>query len=491
VNRAEARETSRRAKFPLLGFDRQRTFGIPIASALLLLPCYWLPRIYAGDLSSHTYNAWLASTIEGQPSSGLVLKWQWTNILLDLLLSALLSVVDADWAQRLAVSLAILLFSWGAFALCATVANRWPWHILPVIALLAYGWTFHTGLFNFYLSCGFCFWAVACAWRVTVCRYVTAAALFALAWFAHAIPLIWALGFLLYALIHRNIRRPWGLAMPVIGVGLLFVVRLFLVSSFPTLGGIYQLLLTTGADQLWISEWISISLYITIIAVGIHLLLRLLEQYGTGFAIQLPELQFCFLTAVAVAVIPTRVHLPGFNHALGFIAERMSLLSGVMVCVCFSRLKFHPCHHALIGVIMAIFFSQVYVHGRRLHRLERELDRALLSVPLYARVISSICRTPGRVNLASHLIDRACIGRCWSYGNYEPSTGQFRIRATGANSFVLFDYADAWAIETGTYIIRRRDLPLYEVYSCGKNRDSVCVRQGNEGEVAGTRCVLQ
>jgi hypothetical protein len=31
---------------------------VPVSLGLLL-PCYWQPRIQAGDLSSHIYNAWL------------------------------------------------------------------------------------------------------------------------------------------------------------------------------------------------------------------------------------------------------------------------------------------------------------------------------------------------------------------------------------------------------------------------------------------------
>jgi len=33
-------------------------------SFLMLAPVYWQPRVQAGDLSSHIYNAWLAQLIE-------------------------------------------------------------------------------------------------------------------------------------------------------------------------------------------------------------------------------------------------------------------------------------------------------------------------------------------------------------------------------------------------------------------------------------------
>ena len=49
-------------------------------------PCYWQPRMQAGDLSSHIYNAWLAQLIESGRTQGLALVSQTTNILFDLML---------------------------------------------------------------------------------------------------------------------------------------------------------------------------------------------------------------------------------------------------------------------------------------------------------------------------------------------------------------------------------------------------------------------
>src|ERR1700687_3311199 len=63
-----------------------------LVSLLLLLPVYWQPRVQAGDLSSHIYNAWLAQLIETGKAPGLVVVSQTTNILFDLILSALFQV---------------------------------------------------------------------------------------------------------------------------------------------------------------------------------------------------------------------------------------------------------------------------------------------------------------------------------------------------------------------------------------------------------------
>src|SRR4051794_21374376 len=76
-------------------------------SILLLLPVYWQPRLQAGDLSSHIYNAWLAQFIETGHTQGLVMVQQTTNILFDVLLGAFFSVAGAEFAQRISVSIAV------------------------------------------------------------------------------------------------------------------------------------------------------------------------------------------------------------------------------------------------------------------------------------------------------------------------------------------------------------------------------------------------
>ena len=110
-----------------------------LTSLLLLAPVYWQPRLQAGDLSSHIYNAWLAQLIETGKAQGLVVVSQTTNILFDLMLSALFQVGGAEFAQRISVSLAVLTFVWGAFAFVSAVSGRKPWHLMPSIAMLAYG----------------------------------------------------------------------------------------------------------------------------------------------------------------------------------------------------------------------------------------------------------------------------------------------------------------------------------------------------------------
>src|SRR5579859_1082001 len=133
-------------------------------SAVLLIPCFWHRRIEAGDLASHVYNAWLVQLIERGQAPGLYLARQWNNVLFDLLLLKFGNLFGLPAAQRIAVAICVLVFFWGLFALIAAVSRRVPWAWLPCVAMLAYGWTFNIGFFNYYLSLGLGFFATAIVW---------------------------------------------------------------------------------------------------------------------------------------------------------------------------------------------------------------------------------------------------------------------------------------------------------------------------------------
>jgi hypothetical protein len=95
--------------------SRSRAIYVPV-SLLLLAPCHWQARLTEGDLSSHNYSSWLARLIESGRAEGLEAVHQTTNLLFDLILGGLIKIVGAGAAQRIAISLAVLTFVWGAFA---------------------------------------------------------------------------------------------------------------------------------------------------------------------------------------------------------------------------------------------------------------------------------------------------------------------------------------------------------------------------------------
>ena len=102
------------------------------------------------------------------------------------------------------------------------------------------------------------------------------------------------------------------------------------------------------------------------------------------------------------------------------------------------------------------------------------------------RVIATILPFVGsRVNI-NHIVDRACIGQCFSYGEYEPSTGQFHVRARPGNSFVVADDEYAGEIQAGNYIVQPHDLPMFQIYQCDLSMIKLCMRELAAGEKNGS-----
>ena len=122
-----------------------------MVALLLLVPCFWQPRIEAGDLASHTYNAWLAGQIERgkTPVGSVTLTHPLTNVLSDWALQALLYKIGRTGAERIVVGAAVEIFFWGAFFFVAAVTGERCWIIAPSLGMIAYGVIFHLGFLNF------------------------------------------------------------------------------------------------------------------------------------------------------------------------------------------------------------------------------------------------------------------------------------------------------------------------------------------------------
>ena len=85
-----------------------------------------------------------------------------------------------------------------------------------------------------------------------------------------------------------------------------------------------------------------------------------------------------------------------------------------------------------------------------------------------------------------HIVDRACIGRCFSYANYEPSSGQFRIRVRQGSQVAAASVEDSEDMQGGEYEVHEEDLPLKLVYQCDpRDLTKLCLRELAEGEKTG------
>ncbi|PWT99976.1 MAG: hypothetical protein C5B51_25985 [Terriglobia bacterium] len=434
-----------------------------LASLALLVPCFWQPRIQAGDLSSHIYNSWLAQLIESGRVDGLMIVRQTTNVLFDLLLSVLFRVFGAEWAQRAAVSIAVLVFVWGAFAFISKAAGRPAWHFIPCIAMLAYGWVFHMGFFNFYLGLGLCFWAMALVWEGKGPATALAAGLLLLAYTAHALPVLWTLGLIAYVWIARRVsqriraRILAGFLM-LMGAVHLAVNRTLVSHWSPT-----QISLSTGADQVWVFDGKYYVVLTGLLLLWGSLFLELLHRRSGREVIASLPFQLCVLSASAVFILPTAVLIPGFNHSLVYIAERMSLGVGVCMCALLDMIQPRTVQRYGLLLLALVFFAFLFRDERALNEFEDRMDGLIAQLPAGGRVVSPLVDPALRINALTHMVDRACLGRCYSYANYEPSTAQFRIRAVSENAVVVANYRDSWNMQNGNYVVRERELPLFKI----------------------------
>ncbi len=196
--------------------------------------------------------------------------------------------------------------------------------------------------------------------------------------------------------------------------------------------------------------------------------------------------QLWLLNAAAVLLIPDRLLFPQFGRPLGFIAERLSLTAGLMMCTILAAAPTARLARVVLLSAAVLFFGLLYTDDRELNHMEDRLDAAVSRLPPGQRVISSLADQSLRSLCFHHDLDRACIGHCFSYANYEPSSRQFRVRARPGNSVVLAAYADVDAAVGGRYIVQPRDLPLYLVYACGPDFRDVCTRPLQAGETTGT-----
>jgi hypothetical protein len=448
------------------------------------LPCLWQSRIQAGDLSSHVYNAWLASQISGGALHGVSIARQWNNVLFDLELSFFASHFGFGVAQRIAAGLAVLIFAWGAIRFVSSEGAN-PWFVVPSIAMLAYGFTFHLGFFNFYLSLGICLWYLAvfvsAGWRARLLF----APLLALAWLAHPLPVVWTAGLGVYAAIFEQL--PAGKRNPLLiaGVTSLLAAHFVLMHHYHCFWSIGQTVFVTGANQVLLFDNKYIVVFVVLLTLWLLFLRRILKSRTRPAINSDLQTQFFLLTAAAVILIPTAVTFPQYALPFSYITTRLSLMAGVTFCALLSRVQLNTYEKLTLTLTAAIFFAFIFHDTREFNRIEDGVDRTVAQFPSESRVIGLFLTQSTRINPLGHAVDRACIQHCFSYANYEPASRQFRIRAEAANRAVMNDFAEVAQVEQGKYKVQTRDLPLFFVYSCGPVHREVCSRELHAGDDIG------
>jgi hypothetical protein len=481
--RGEGRQTS--SLLAAARFVGRNPSVVALISLALLVPCIWHPRIEAGDLASHIYNAWLAMLIRAGKAPGLWLVPKATNVLFDIVLTKLAGKLGFVAAQRIAVGISVLVFFWGAFATAHVISGELPWSVVPVLAIITYGADFHYGLFNYYLSLGLSLCALAILWKPVRWDFAAAAVLLVLAFLAQPLAPLWCLGTIAYMAIARRLSpRQLGALFAAVFAALL-VLREAFTHLFHSLWGFRQALYVTGADQVVFFGRSYRLFFAAILLLWGSLLFRLVRSRGLRRVVEGIPFQLYTLCAIGIFLLPDNVRLPWYGCYYGGITQRFSLIAAVLMCALLLQAKPARWHVVSLSAVAVAYFALLYVDTGAINALEGQVEQAVRQLPPGQRVVGHFYYPPPHTADVSMILDRACLGRCFSYGNYEPATLQFRVRAVPGNSIVAWDNNLPVATQ---YFMAAPGQSLYEISRCSPSATQVCVRAlGREDTMASLR----
>lgn len=469
-----------------IDFVRAAASRFVLISILLVIPCFWHKHIEAGDLASHTYNAWLAMLIEKGQAPGLHLAHQCSNVLFDILLSGLGHLTGLMTAEKLVVAASVLIFFWGAFSFISVITGRPPWTLVAPLAMVAYGWTFYEGLFNYYLSTGLAFFAAALFVRGRRPKWPIVIVLGGLICLAHPLGLAWLVATAVYIQV-AGVMRTYKWLLLVIALGFVVLLHLY-VRQFPTAfweaRNFYEF---NGMDQLILfSDRYSILARISF-AFGCVCFVSQIDK-GSPSLLVTPKvripLELWTISLCLAAMIPEEIVLPYYTAPVGLIPARLTSVTAVLgLCIlgCLQPKRWHVIGFA---VIAAIFFAWTYRDTGVLNKTEENANAMLSRLAGRPRVLATMGPQPGsRLIFPGHIVDRSCIEHCYSYSNYEPSSEQFRVRVTPGSPIVSDSPQAIDEMQRGEYIVKKDDLPMIEVYQCSKNDVTrLCMRDLTAGE---------
>jgi len=181
-------------------------------------------------------------------------------------------------------------------------------------------------------------------------------------------------------------------------------------------------------------------------------------------------------------LLPHSIRIPQHVGAIALLTDRLTSVSAALLLCVLGTLRPSRWHFAALLVIAGAFFVLVYRDTGVINRMEDQVVRLVHTLPPNQRVLGTIeppldSRVPPQ-----HILDRACIGYCFSYGNYEPGTAMFRVRAMPGNPYVLSSYDLAVEMEEGDYTVTPQDLFVYQVYQCSMSGTELCIHPLEAGE---------
>jgi hypothetical protein len=454
-----------------------------LISCLILIPCFWQRHIEAGDLGSHVYNAWLAELIGQGKAPGLYIVTQWNNVLFDLLLLNFAKMFGFLAAEKLATALCVLVFFWGVFSLMKAVSGQRPWFLAPCIAMLAYGHIFHLGFMNYYLSVGVACIGLSCLWDGRRNGLIVAVLLAPVSLLAHPTGFALFVSVGVYRLLWRALPRGnW--ILPVAGMGTCAAGHWYLNSLHRSVDEVQwrdtPLWLITGLQQFHVfgSRYVIIATAIAFLAIASTVAAALRATDRARFwKDRRMALELYIVSFVAVALVPENLHFDQTGGWIGEIATRLTLVVAIVGLCWLASLPAQRWHLAAWAVVALVFLGFIYRDTAFLNRMEASAEAVTRPLPLGTRALATIHLPPDSSVSFVHIVDRACVGHCFLFSNYEPSTRQFRIRVRQGSPVVTTSVDDSDDMQSGLYDVQEEDLPLKQIYqSDARDLTQICIR---------------
>jgi hypothetical protein len=470
--------------------SRENWVKILVVSVALLLPCFWHKHLVAGDFGSHLYNVWLVQLVKSKHAPALWISAEWTNVLFDWILEACTRFLSIQLAGRVAVCITVLTFFWGAFALVSVPIGRPAWMVAPLLAMVAFGWTFQVGFFNYYLALGLAFVGISFFWMQKGWWRIVPITLSPLISLAHPLGFAWFVGAIAIIVIAEAWpRRPYfssGAGLGILGIGGWYLRHHYRV-EFASHSAVFW----NGLDQILLARWYVVPVIglaglalFAVISIARDVRARGTEDGFTAKSLIL--LQLYLLVEACSLILPDSIYTHQITVPLRAITPRITSISAVLLCgliACATRRRWS--YPAVLGTSV-VFFALLYHDTGTLSSIQQEIGQLVQRMPSGERVLFTIHQPSSYRFSGGHVLDAACIGHCFSYGNYEPASRAFRVRALEGNRIVMTKVEQIEAVEAGNYTVQPEDLPAQLVYQCGPSWTDFCIRTLQAGENSGS-----
>jgi hypothetical protein len=171
------------------------------------------------------------------------------------------------------------------------------------------------------------------------------------------------------------------------------------------------------------------------------------------------------------------------------LVSRLTIISAIFALCILSTLR--PSKPAALATLACsiFFFTLLYRDTATLNRLESHAESLTSSLPFGTLVIPTLASPrDSRIPFVHHIVDRACIGHCFTYSNYEPPSAEFHVRVSPGSPLITNQAADAQEMEAGNYVVRASDPPFVDIYQCSPTDFTIlCARTLASGEKTGPR----